>query len=731
MNDSVRSSPPHNFKLEDTIELRQVWNILFRRKWGILGAAGAVGLLASLVAFAMTPIYRATATLLIEAEQANVVSIEEVYGLDTGRQEYFETQFEILKSRPLAENVVATLDLPDYAEFQQDESEPLLGFDWRDWLPFSLSTAPSAATTDSDADAIEAYGEMLSILPIGDTQLVEVRFESADPELAARIANEHAQAYIESMLDARVDVTESAAAWMAERLEVMQQELLESERKLQEFREREQLIDVEGLLALPSQEINDLSARLVEVRQTLAAAEIAYLQVANSGYGPSDLRGIPAILEDEGVRDFQTAEAEARRNVAELSERYGPLHPRMIAAVAELEEASANLENQHISVAEGIRNRYEAAQSEEQRILSALDRARADYQEVGRKESELRGLQRAADTNRQLYDLFYSRLSETSVAGDLQTAQARIITPAVVPREPARPNKLLIIGLSVVLTLMLTAGLALLLDSLENTVKGGADVEQKLQRPLLSTVPLLDADELSAARSLSDGPGQKQNRVFAETIRTIRTSISLDGIDKPHKIILVTSAVGSEGKSTIALNLARAFAATDRTLLIDADMRRPSLGKMLDLPRDHCGLSELLADKASLPESLMATDVENLDVMTTGFLPPDPLQLLASDRLSNALRVASISYGKVILDAPPILPVSDSAVLSRLVDSVVFVIKADETTLPQVRQGLDMLDRVDAPITGVVLNQLDFQKAMKYGDYGYGGYYGAYGEARA
>jgi polysaccharide biosynthesis transport protein len=506
---------------------------------------------------------------------------------------------------------------------------------------------------------------------------------------------------------------------MSERLEGMQQELRASEARLQEYREQEQLIDVNGLRALPSQEINDLSSRLLEVRQTRAAAEIAHRQITAAGRG-SDLQGVPAILEDEGIARFQAAQAEAQQAVAELEKRYGPMHPRLIAAQSELARATENLTNQTRSVTEGIRNRYEAARSEEASIEAALDRARQQYQDVGRKESELNNLQRVVDTNRQLYDLFYNRLSETSATGDLATAQARIVAPAVVPGTAAKPSKGRIVLIATLLTVLFGVGVALLLESLDNTVRNSADVEARLKRPTLGMLPLLKGKALEAVGAI----GAKEiDPRFGEAIRTVRTAISLDNLDKPHKVILVTSALGNEGKSTFALNLAAAFAQSEKTLLLDADLRRPAIGKMLGLRRDTPGLSELLSEQARLMQCLTPLSGADLVVMSTGFIPPDPLQLLSSGRMAKALKVLSHAYSRVIIDSPPILPVSDAAVLSKYADAVLFVVKADATTVAQIKSGLGLLERVNAPITGIVLNQFDYRKQS---DYGYVGSYEPY-----
>src|SRR6266853_1846428 len=444
----------------DEIDLRHHWRIINRRKWSIIGLALAVGLLTTLVVFAMTPIYRASATLLIESQAPNVVSIQEVYGLDPRSQDYLATQIEIMGGRPIAESVADGLGLIEQPEFRPQHPRPLIDLDWRSWSPFGMQQRASPSQPNERERVVDAYLDKLSIEPVRNTQLVHVQFDSADPNLAASVAEAHAKAYIDSTLEARADATRSATEWMATRVESLRKELQASEASLQAYREQEQIVDASGLKALPAAEISNLSSRLLEVRQTLASAKIAYLQVTPAVGISESLLGIPALLADEGMRRAQAAQATAQQAVAELEKRYGSSHPKMIAAQSELAQATENVNKQARSVTEGIRKRYEAAKSEEAAIVAALDRAGQQYQQVGRKESKLASLQRAVDTNRQVYDLFLKRLSETSATGDLATARARIVEHAVIPRLPAKPSKRRIVSSAVLLTLLFGVGVA-------------------------------------------------------------------------------------------------------------------------------------------------------------------------------------------------------------------------------------------------------------------------------
>jgi capsular exopolysaccharide synthesis family protein len=290
-----------------------------------------------------------------------------------------------------------------------------------------------------------------------------------------------------------------------------------------------------------------------------------------------------------------------------------------------------------------------------------------------------------------------------------------------VPAAPVKPRQARIVGGAFIGMLVLGLAIAFIHDGLSNTLRGAKDVEEKLGLTLLSMVPALPEKDIKKYKS-----GIIEDPEYSEAIRTLRTGILLDGVERPHKVVLVTSSVSGEGKSTVALNLAASFAKSGRVLLIDADMRRPSIGTLLGLPRYDAGLSELITKAAPFKACLARTVIPNMHVIRTGFIPADPLQLLAHRRMSKMLRLFSQYYEHIVIDSPPILPVSDAAVLSKYADAVVFVAKADDTAIPQIENGLNLLRRVNAQITGIVLNRLDTKKARKYSDFGYGGYYESY-----
>ncbi|MDH3751429.1 MAG: polysaccharide biosynthesis tyrosine autokinase, partial [Gammaproteobacteria bacterium] len=595
----------------------------------------------------------------------------------------------------------------------------LPGFDWRSLMPFKPPETPGGPVKpDPRERQITSYLSGLTIAPIGGTQLVRIHYDSPDPRLAANSADAHAGAYIENILESRLSVTQSASRWMAKRVDELRSKLQESEAALQAYREQEKLIDAGGVQSLPTLRINDLTARLVDARRRLSSARIAYLQVYGESSG--SIESVPAILLNSAVQQFRQVQAQSEQKVAELAKRYGPKHPKMIAARSELAEATENLDAQQRAVSGGILAEYRAGQSEVSALERELDAAKQEYQEVSRKGAGLDELQREVETNRQLYELFYSRMRETAQTGDLDSVNARIVQAAVVPTVPIRPQKKAAVMMAFAFSLAAGIAAAFLLEQLSNTIRSSSEVEDKIGLPLLGSVPMLSS---RASKQAATAVLAEHEKGFGEAIRTIRTGLSLSDLDDPNKVILVTSSIVGEGKSTVAMNLALAFAKVERVLLLDGDMRRPSIARELNLDRSTPGLPELLASKANLNKCITFRDDFNLEILKTGTVPLDPLEMLAPLRFSKIMNTLRTTYDRIIIDSPPLLHVSDAAVLSTHADSIVYVVKFDSTSTQQVKAGLQKLPRHHVPIAGIVLNQVDSRKAESYGDHSYDGYY--------
>jgi len=440
--------------------------------------------------------------------------------------------------------------------------------------------------------------------------------------------------------------------------------------------------------------------RADSLRQKLSQAEgrlqsfIDKKGLVNTGEGVTSLTS-------QELTALTESSLQARARVSELSQRYGSKHPKLIAARAELARAQA-----------------------------ALNRSKSKIRMLGKQDVQLKALQHEVDSTRKLYETILNRLKETDQASTLITAAARVVDPAVVPLKHEKSKKKLIVVAAFVLTLAAGIGLILLLDMLDSTIHSIKDVEDRLGMPMLGLLPLLTFKSKDVEKKL-DEMVHGGHHQFAEAIRTIRTGVMLSAIDNPHKVILVTSSMPGEGKSTVAANLAIAMGKLERVLLLDADLRRPTVGKHFGMNTKEKGVSELAAGTSTFKDCLERNETYNIDVMHAGTVPPNPLELLSSNRFKAVLKSLENHYDRIIIDSTPVQAVSDALIMSQYARGVLYVIKADATPDRVIKNCFKRLREVDAPVIGVVLNQVDIKKSARYGYEDYEGYYDHYGYSAA
>lgn len=711
---------------DEVIDLRKYLNIISRAKWRILGLAILVSALAVFVVLNMKPVYSSRATLLIEAQQAKAVKIEEVYGINSAQQEYYLTQFEILKSRTIAEAVIDRLQLAAHAEFRPRQS-------WvteaKQLLPFLTPTAESqsevAKALRSREELVRQFTERLSIEPVRKTQLVNIVFEANDPQLAADVANAVGEAYIDGQLAAKMGITQKANAWLGSRLGELRLQLDASEQALQEFRLREQLVDVAGVRSLGSQELERLGQSVTQMRTKKAQID-SFVRVVRQ-YGTDNmekLESLPEITAHPGVQNVKVAVVSAERKVSELSRIYGPKHPKLISAKSELSTVQQNLREQIQKLLKGMTEEANTISQNLASLEAEMQKAKGQYQDLSGKEAEYQRLVREVETNRQLFDTFMARQKETEVAGDFNSAVARFTDRAVMAVDPIKPKRKLIIVMVFIATLGFGVVVAFVMDSLNDTIKTTRDVEAVLQQRSLGLVP-----KVAGKKSLTDvnrtyfSPDARQ---FAESVRSIRTSLSLLALERPLQVLMVTSSVPEEGKSTAASNLSFACRQLETVLLIDADIRKPTIAKRFGLPAFQPGLANYLAGTESLDACITQDENSGIDIMTAGALPTNPLELLSSPAMAELLQQLRGRYQKIIIDTPPVQAVSDALIVSVNADAVVMVVKADQTRSGLVQASLAKLINAHARVLGVVLNDVDLKQAERY--YGNTGYYQYYAE---
>lgn len=720
--------PPDDAK-DERIELVEYWRSVARRKWSVIGLALAITLLAGVIVYSIKPVFRSTATVLIETGKSKVVSVEEVYGGVSANREFFQTQAEIMRSRELARKVINKLALTKHPDFDPRQQEPPI---WKKWTAPLGFEADAGEITEVTAEkmVLEQFLRQLSVEPVRLSQLVRVSFESFDKEFSARAANALAEAFIENDLEARYQMTQKAADWLNGRIAGLRQKLTESEKALQEYRERERIVEAKGLaLSGASRQLEDLSQKIVESRQRRAEAENAYNQVrALRGSAAVNFESVPAVLRNPLFIEAKRAEGEAEKKFSELAQRYGKEHPRMVQGEGELRSARENTRRQAENIVSALSKEFEVARANEAAVERSLGEARGQIQGINRKEYQLGILEREVGSNKQLYDMFIGRFKETSATNDLQSAIGRVVDRAVSMDVPARPKKAQIIGIAFVLALLFAVVVALMLDRLDNTLKTSEDVETKLGVGVLTAIPIIPGRKDTAKRAyLND-----VNSVFSEAIRTARTGVLLSSIDEENKVLVVTSSIPGEGKTTFAMNLAFAHAQTKKVLLIDADMRRPTVAKTLGIDRGTAGLSEYISGTAQASQVILPIDDTEAKLLPAGHIPPNPLELLLSPKFGHAISRLKELFDVIVIDSPPVQLVSDALIIAQHSTGVIYVVKADDTPHQLARQGLKKLRRSGAPLLGVALNQLDFKRADRYygeysgyAKYGYKRYYGS------
>ncbi len=707
---------------EESLDLLAYWRMINRRKWGIVGLAFFITLLVVVIVYMMTPVYSSSVSILVEQGKSKFASMDAI-GEDTrSDQGHYQTQVEMLQSRVLMEAVVDRLKLANNPLFNAPAKPSVAGT-----LMSALGMNFSASSVRDERKVRENIAETLASMVTIDSsrksQLIRITVESTDKVMAAAIANAVADTYIELDLDARYKMTQKATNWMNERLVGLKDNLDKSEHELQSYREQHSIIDTKGLeMGGATSQLGASLGNLTGARMARAQAQINLDQVRRAKGNEVSL---PMVQRNPLVASLMGDVSEHERKVSELSNRYGPQHPKLLQANAELKQAKENLRLQVADVVNGFEREYEMARANESVLAGAVAEAKQTIQGSNRKEYELSILEREVKTNRELYDTFMGQLKGAAAVADMQSVVARVVDPAIVSDVPIKPRKRLIIAVAFVLSLMLGIAIAFLLEFMDTSVRSTEDAERKLGLPLLAALPIID---LPAGKSAGLHYRDEPKSLFAEAIKTIRTGILLSGIDHPQKTLVVTSSLPGEGKSTVAIDLALAHAQTKRVLLIDADMRRPSIAKVLGLDNSHPGLSMLVLGMEKLENCVYKIEGSTLDVLTAGSIPPNPLELILSEKFKELLAELGSKYDIIIIDSPPVQLVSDAVILASAATGVVFVLKADSTPFQIARRAIQNLQRGGASIFGVVLNQANFKNEEYYGGYGKYNYHSYYGE---
>ncbi|MCL6618315.1 GumC family protein [Thermomonas hydrothermalis] len=705
---------------EDEIDLRALWHVLVKRRRLIVGVLVAVVALALLVTLTATPIYRASTVLQLEKSGIQVVQVNGIQpGEESGYDPTFlQTQYELIKSRALAERVANELNV-DRATLERLQDEGWLGRMLALLNPKAkkktAGLVPSNAgqgAFDDLRDAADFIGKHLDVEPIRNSRLVRVNFDSPSPEFSARTANAIAEGFIAASLERRFGASSYAKTYLEEQLKLTKAKLEESERKLVEFAQKENLVNTgEQGQSLAAQNLVQLNNALAQAQEQRIRAQSRWQQALNGAMPPD-------MIANSNIRALQQQKGQLQAQYQLKLQTFKPEYPEMLQLKSQIDELDRQIAKETDAVRASVKAEYDAAVRQEQMLSQQIAALRAQALDVDGRSIQYNILKREVDTNRQLYDGLLQRYKEVGVAGDVRANNISIIDRAEVPDKRYKPNLVLNLAIGLLLGGVLGVLLAFLLEFLDDTLKTPDDIEQKLKLPVLGVIPKLGPKE-----NVADAAANPQSS-FSEAYRSVRTALQFATDHGVPRTLLVTSSGPGEGKSTTALALARNLVQLGkRVLLVDADLRNPSLHKTLRL-RPAVGLSNLLAGACTFSEAVQASGEERLDVILAGPLPPNPAELLAGSKLVSLLTVACERYDHVIVDGPPVLGLADAPILGNAVDGTLLVVHSAKTKISAGQSALKRLLVARARIVGCLLTKYDARTAG-YG-YGYGYHYESY-----
>ncbi|NQT70323.1 MAG: polysaccharide biosynthesis tyrosine autokinase, partial [Desulfobacteraceae bacterium] len=680
--------------------------------------------------------------LIIDKENPNVMSIQEVMAVDASGTDYYQTQYKIIESRNVARAVIKRLSLDKSEEFVPKPRDTFLAN-----LKHSVqktaaafekavvallrtrevSSSQALKEQDLDYKLVSAFINRIKVNPISNSRLVDVGFEAKDPVLAAKITNTLAQAYIEQNLDTKLKAVKGAVRWLNDRVVAEREKVEKSEQALLAYKNRHSIVtdftsDVEKITA---QKLAHLNTQIVEAESVRVEAETRYKQALALKQTPDMLDSIPEVLKNELIQQIKSMEVELYKRISELSKKYGQKHPQMVAIQAELQTLQQRKTYEVKRVVNSLNNEYRVVRAKEESLKAALTKQRKESLDLNQKAIEYGVLQREVESARQMYQLLINRFKETSLTEDMKAGNIRILDRAEVPKSPVKPRKQRNILMAVLFGLAGGLGLAFFLEYLDNTIKDPEDIKRYLNIPYLGPVPVIVPN---------DNPGKdfppemvvlnSPKSTASEAYRGIRTNILFSSAEFEPQVIMVTSSGPQEGKTITSSNLAITMAQSgNKVVLLDCDMRRPRVNKLFGISRNR-GMTNLLVEKTDLKLTVFNTSIPNLHVIPSGPIPPNPSEILGSKRMEELIEVLRKNFTRIIIDTPPITAVTDAALLGKLSDGVVLVVRANRTVRDMAKTGLEQLTAVGAKLLGVVLNGV----SMGRGSYYYYQYYYYYGD---
>ena len=724
----------------DEIHLFDRLAVIYRHRRLVVSVFTIVVTLMMLQSYSTIPLYRATARLLIEDERVAMVagmnSNDPIYWVDP--EPYYETQYRILQSPGLAQYTIRRIDLSQAPEFSGKAPKqfgPLEAIGAaRTWVTGWARTAGASVLRLIRPDAVEApvaadempapaadavnalgagFNGRIQVSPVANTRLVDVSITSTNAVFAATAINAHVETYVERNLDHRLETVQQTLGWLSDQVAKQQAAVEDGNLALAEYRESQDALSLNSSTDIVTTRLASLNDAVMRAEANRLQQELLYTQVADLEPGGDAALRFPAVARSPGVIQITTRLTQLEADKVRLSGRYGERHPEIVKINSEIANARLQVDTEVRRAIQATRNTYQSALDEEQRLLREFDQQKLRAEDLSRKEVGYGVLERQAESYLRVYENLLEQQAELQVVANNRTNNVRLMDRAQVPGAPFTPNVRRDWTTALVIGLLFAVGLVGVVEYLDDTVKTPDDIRRRLQLPMLGLVPAgRGAQPPVLSARVSDE--------FGEAFRSLRTSLVFTRSGSSSSIIGVTSTQPREGKTTCAANLGLVLAIGGaRVLVIDADMRMPSLHKALGLT-NSVGLSHVLVGQARIRQAIQRTHDPNLLVVTAGQPPPNPSELIASDRMRNLL--ASLAGGPfdwIIFDTPPVLAVTDPVVLAPLLSGMVFVISAEMTRSAHAERAVELL-QAGGNVIGVVLNRVDFARNRYY----YSRYYG-------
>ncbi len=725
----------------DDLDWLRLGRTLWRRKLFLLGfIVIVIGLTAAYVS-RMPPAYEAESLVMLNDRPAQPVpNIPDVLVGSPPTEDSLASQLLLIKSRGMAERLVDQLNLHLLPEFNPALRPSTADFAaWFDparlipawlldhlpkaWADTLMTTNSGAEMTDQQraallrSEIIQTVMDNIMAEPANRSTVIGLKFISADPALAALGANTLARLYMDEQLEAKQTASRRAREFLEHEIERLRASVASAEQAVQDYRRKTGL----GGAVPDEEQLSGLTTQLVISRSDRAQAEAKVRQVERLLSTGADLTQAAQLLDSPALTDLRARELELNRQRAELSTEYGPRHPQMLNLEAELKSLQDRKEAEIRQIAQRLKDEVQVTRSREAMLQSNIDGLKSQLSEHNEAQIGLEALQREATADRELLETYINRAKEITSQQKAQEPDARVISRAALPDEPTYPRRKLIFGVALVSALLAGSLAVFGLEGLDNTFRSSEQIEDLIGLPTLGLVPaIIGLDKRYG--SPQDYVLENPNSPFGEALRSLRTAMLLTSMGSPPKTILVTSSIPSEGKTSIAMCLARIHArAGRRTLIIDCDVRRPRLHELAGVS-NQSGLSDVLLQHQELNEVVLLDESSGAYFVTAGAPVPDPAALLASERMRRLLKDIASRFDLVIIDSPPVLSVSDARVLSQMTDKTVFLVHWGSTRRHDVMMGVKQLIEAGADVAGLVLSRVNVRKHARYG-YRDSGYY--------